>query len=137
MDVLVDARDVGQIDMMMLAVARRILGQLDLFALDRVDRANPLSIRSDDVHMLANLAALDHIRVPCSRAETIRLRADNPLVADCVPDDGRRVTNPGLASAFRGRGENFLDWQREQFGNAEGERERARPSWPPSTASTD
>jgi hypothetical protein len=54
MNMLVDPRDVGEVDMMVLAVARRILGQLEAIALDFVNAADALPIGSDDVHVLAD-----------------------------------------------------------------------------------
>ena len=58
MDMRVDMVDPGQRNVMMLAVGRRALGELDLvWPVQVVDGSNLDAVRCNDVHMLGDLAA--------------------------------------------------------------------------------
>ena len=66
MDVLIDVVDPRHRDkVMMLAIRRALLGQLDLVgSLEMVDFSDRLPVRRDDVHVFLDLSRRSHVPYP-------------------------------------------------------------------------
>jgi hypothetical protein len=65
---------------MVLMIARIGLGQLDLLAVDMVDRADMLAVRTDDLHMLLDAQLLEHADFLLDIARSERAAAEPDAV---------------------------------------------------------